>query len=170
VKFSLKNIIENKNERDPSIASSEAHRFLIFLQNNNGYGYHPRAQKHIFSEYNKNGAEEFINELISEGWIKKDYINQLDLGIFVTEKALSHLRENFDYLSETKKLITLLQSEKMNSVASIIQIGLSSASNSTELLISLKFNLEQIPHNSVSKETLLQIETMIKEIEIILKR
>lgn len=77
---------------------------------------------------------------------------------------------NFDYLNETKKLITMLQVENMDNFASTLQAVLSSASNSTELLMGLKFHLDEILVSKVSYAIRVQSEMMIKEINAILER
>lgn len=77
---------------------------------------------------------------------------------------------NFDYLTEAKKLISMLQSEKLDSFALTLQTVLNSSSNSTELLMGLRFHLLKIPSNNVSTPTLLKIQTLLKEIDDILQR
>ncbi len=87
MKISLKKLVENPLERDPSIIGTEARKFLDFLKSNNGYSYYPLSWNNIFSEFNEKAAKDFIEDLLADGWIKKDYINQLDIGIFITDKA-----------------------------------------------------------------------------------
>ena len=87
MKISLKKIVENVIERDPSLENSEARKLLILFRDHNGYGCNSSAWKSIFSEYNENVAKSLIDELISGGWLKKDYINHLDQGLFITDKA-----------------------------------------------------------------------------------
>ena len=93
MKISLKKIIENTNERDPKVMGSEARKVLAFLQDHKGYATNAKAWQHIFSEYNQKVAEDFISELILGGWIKKDYIDRLDQGLNLTEKAIQLLIE-----------------------------------------------------------------------------
>ncbi|MBF0209111.1 MAG: hypothetical protein HQK53_19810, partial [Oligoflexia bacterium] len=85
--ISLRKLVENPLERDPSGLNTEARKFLVFLKGNDGYSDRPIAWKNIFNEFNEKAAQDFVQELIVGGWVKRDYINQLDMGMFITEKA-----------------------------------------------------------------------------------
>jgi hypothetical protein len=76
---------------------------------------------------------------------------------------------NYDYISEARKLISTLQTEEMDTLASNLSTVLDSASNSTELLMGLRFYLLEIPSSCVSAPTLLKMKTLLNEIDNILK-
>jgi hypothetical protein len=86
MKLSLKKIMLNDFDRRPDIDGSETNSFLKFIESQDGYSAISKAYKNLFNEFNEKSVDELILFLIKDGWLKKDYINQLDVGIFVTDK------------------------------------------------------------------------------------
>ena len=75
-----------------------------------------------------------------------------------------------NYLEEIPKVISLLQSEGLGSNASEVQAAFEAASTSTELLMGVRFTLQQIPSNKTSATTKQRIEALISVIDTILSR
>ena len=86
MRLSLKKIMLNNFDKRPDIDGSETNNFLKFVDSQNGYSAVSKAYRNIFNEFNEKAVNELIQSLIDEGWLKKDYINHLDIGIFVTDK------------------------------------------------------------------------------------
>ena len=86
MKLSLKKIMLNDFDKRPDIDGSEINSFLQFVDSQNGYSAVSKSYKNLFNEFNEKAVDELIRSLIKDGWLKKDYINQLDIGVFVTDK------------------------------------------------------------------------------------
>lgn len=86
MKLSLKKIMLNDFDKKPGINGSETNSFLKFIDSQNGYSAVSKAYKNLFNEFNEKAVDELIQLLIKDGWLKKGYINHLDIGVFVTDK------------------------------------------------------------------------------------
>lgn len=76
----------------------------------------------------------------------------------------------FDYIAETKEVISILKSENADVFAKKIQEAMDSAFTSTELLMGVKFHLSKISPTSISSSTMDRIQSLIKQIDRILRK
>jgi hypothetical protein len=74
----------------------------------------------------------------------------------------------YNHLEETKELIALLRAEKLDKIANILQNILDYTFSGTELIMALKFNLEQIPQGKVSAIAQQRIDNLIANINKLL--
>ncbi len=75
---------------------------------------------------------------------------------------------NSNHLKEIKEVIALLRVEKLDEIANILQNILDYTFSGTELIMAVKFNLEQIPQGKVSTTTQKRIDNLTTTINKLL--